>query len=105
MDMVQSNRPGALRRVTPMAFGLLAAWLIAVFPGLAAKAKASAASPAVLVLDQSAGLPAYQNIIDDLRMTVIAEAKTLPVFYPETLDLSRFASADHRRTLDIYLQS
>jgi signal transduction histidine kinase len=107
MDIVQPNRPKALRRsrVALMAFALLAAWLIAVFSGLAAKAKADAASPAVLILDQSAGLSAYQEIIDELRTTVLAEAKAPPVFYTETLDLSRFTSVDHSRTLDVYLQS
>src|SRR4029079_19708774 len=107
MDIVQPNRPKALRRsrVALMAFALLAAWLIAVFSGLAAKAKADAASPAVLILDQSAGLSAYQEIIDELRTTVLAQAKTPPVFYTETLDLSRFTSVDHSRTLDVYLRS
>jgi hypothetical protein len=66
MDIVQPpNRPGTLRRsrVRPATFGLLATWLIAVFPEPIGEAEAREAQPAILILDQSAGLPAYQDII------------------------------------------
>jgi signal transduction histidine kinase len=106
MDIVQPNRPGPSqhgRRATAAA-GLLVALLIAVCPGLAEKAEAADGQPAVLILDQSAGLSAYQEIIAHLRTTVLAEAKTPPVFYSESLDLSRFASEDHSRILDAYVR-
>jgi len=106
MDIAQPNRPGTFRRnrVTAAAFGLLVAWLIAAFPGPAAKAAAREAQPAVLILDQSAGLPAYQDVIANLRSTIVVEAKRPAAFYTESLDLSRFATPDHSRILDAYLQ-
>ena len=106
MDIAQPNRPGTFprNRMTAAAFGLLVAWFVAAFPGLAAKAAAREAQPAVLILDQSAGLPAYQDVIANIRSTIVAEAKSPAAFYTESLDLSRFASPDHSRILDAYLQ-
>jgi signal transduction histidine kinase len=85
------------------ALRFLVRWSYAACFLFGAVCQARDSQPAVLILDQSAGLPAYTDIIASLRSSIVAEAKGPAVFYAENLDLSRFQNPDHSRVLESYL--
>src|SRR5262245_56460274 len=92
-------------RFARAAHRFLAKWLLAIFFVFVADAQAREGQPAVLILEQSAGLQAYNDIIASLRSTVLARTNTPPIFHTENLDLSRFQTPTYRQALDAYLQS
>jgi len=98
------DRPARYGSATLSAFGVLFLGLFAIASAFQSESQARERQPAVLILDQSAGLPALAEIIASLRKTVLAETKIPPTFYTETLDLSRFPGAAYQRTLDAYLE-
>jgi hypothetical protein len=67
------------------AFRFVLVWICALCFPLAAASHAGEARPAVLILNQSSGLPAYTDIIASLRSTVPAQTNTPTTFYGGTI--------------------